>query len=114
MFGDLRAAALITTWFLRIVGFVLMWTAFSLIVYPIEWLLSFTEYIPTFVGDILEGIADLIVCLIQLVTFFVSVGWSLFVIALAWVAVRPLFGIPLFIFCVGIITLTLYLVSRKG
>lgn len=114
LFGDLRNQALLLTWLLRLCGFFLVWGAFAMMFYPVEYLLSFTEYVPTMIGDVLEGLAGVVLCILQTFTFLLAAGVSALVIGICWIAVRPLIGIPLFIMTVGCFVMAFLWMSGLG
>jgi hypothetical protein len=97
MVGQMEAENNMLTWILRLVGFVMMAVGLSLAMQPMAVLAS---VIP-FLGSMTRGV-------ITLVAFVLSVSLSLVTIGLAWVAYRPLIGIPLLLLAVGAIVLLVW------
>ncbi|MEO8207199.1 MAG: TMEM43 family protein [Chthoniobacterales bacterium] len=102
MFRHAESANTVLTWILRIVGFFVMFFGFALILNLFSTLAS---VIP-FLGDILgAGIA--------VASFLMAFALSLLVIALAWLAYRPLFGGILILIAIGGFLLAKRIGSRK-
>ncbi|HLY55046.1 MAG TPA: TMEM43 family protein [Stellaceae bacterium] len=78
------------TWILRGAGFVLMLIGFMLIAGPISMVLAFLPF--------LEGIAETGVFIVAVT---ISVPLTLVVVAVAWIAHRPVYGIGLLVAAVG-------------
>jgi len=74
------------TWFLRVLGFIIMFVGIGLVLKPLSVL---ADVIPLF-GSLVEMGTGLI-------AFVVALSLSLVTIAIAWIAVRPLIGVPLLI-----------------
>lgn len=92
------------TWALRVVGLLLcwwtMWCCFEPIASAADTVGDYLSYIPVLgegLESLLEGVVEVILCL-----FSCSVGCccGLFVIAIVWVALRPMIGGPLLGGCV--------------
>ncbi|HEY3901048.1 MAG TPA: TMEM43 family protein [Chthoniobacter sp.] len=86
MFQHAQNEAKILTWVLRVVGFVMMFVGFALIFNPLHVL---ADVVP-FVGGIVGFGTGLLAALL-------GFAGSLVVIALAWLAARPLLGIVLLV-----------------
>ena len=99
-----RNAAL--TWFLRILGILLNWAALSAIVHP---LCVAIDLFP-FAGPI---ISDLVAVGQSFVSAIASFVICFFVIAVSWLAVRPLIGVPLLLLAVVGIGALVQLVRRQ-
>ncbi|PTX97426.1 hypothetical protein DB346_20745 [Verrucomicrobia bacterium LW23] len=80
------------TWILRAIGFILMLVGLNMIVSPLTVL---ADVVPFFGGIV--GFGTGIIC------FIIASGLSLLTIAIAWVAVRPMIGIPLLLLGMGAI-----------
>ena len=75
-------------WVLRFVGFILMVISILLMLQPLS---TAVDIIP-FVGDCLQGGME--GCLFPLIALIISIPTAGFVIALAWIAYRPVIAIP--------------------
>jgi len=94
MFAPARAANRTLTWIVRAVGFAAMFFGGMLVMGPIS---ALARIIP-FMGSLVElGFA--------LVSFFLSAIVSLLVIAVAWVAYRPLLGIALILVAIACVVM---------
>jgi hypothetical protein len=93
--GEIR----MLTWILRLVGWLAMTMGLSLIFKPLAVL-----------GDVIPLVGNLIGGGIGLVAAVVSAVLALITIAIAWVVVRPVIGIPLL---VAAVALTIYLVRKN-
>ena len=91
------------TWFLRFVGFLLMFLSILMILQPISTALDIIPFIGDCLGDGLEQ------CVFPCIALTVSLPISLFMICLAWLAYRPVVAIPI---CVAAGALVCYLVLR--
>jgi len=89
------------TWILRLVGFILMAVGVYMVFQP---LVVVADVVP-FIGDLLSAGATLVAILVAL-------PLTLITIAISWIAVRPLVGIPLLLGAVLLIAGGVYL-SRK-
>jgi hypothetical protein len=90
------------TWLLRLVGFILMVVGLSLMFKP---LVVVADVVP-FIGNILSA-GTLIFAII------IALPLTLLTIGIAWVAVRPLVGIPLLIGGIALIVGAVFLFKRK-
>eukprot|EP00754_Rhynchopus_humris_P051569 Rhum_TRINITY_DN9620_c0_g1::Rhum_TRINITY_DN9620_c0_g1_i1::g.34234::m.34234 len=104
---ELESANKVTTWVLRFVGWLVCWVGLQLVVGPVAVV---PEFIP-FIGDIIGGIIGSILCCL---TCIVATSLSLLVIAIAWLAYRPIIGIPLLcVFCLGVVAATLFIKKQR-
>ncbi len=94
MFATARKNNAILTWILRLVGFILLFAGLSAVLRPIRVL---TDVLP-FLGKIV-GMG------LGFVAFVVALVFWLVTVAIAWVAYRPLVGIPLLIAAAALIFL---------
>jgi len=94
----LRTERKFLTWFFRIMLTILVCLGFSMILMPVQVLVSFIPAIGKFLSNATKSIA-------LLIGSIVGVSLSLLVIAISWIAVRPLVGIPLLIIAAGLIVL---------
>ncbi len=94
MFKEAQSANTVLTWILRGVGFFLMLFGSLLVFRPISVM-----------GDVIPIIGTLLGAGLGFFSFFMSLGLSILTIAIAWVAYRPLVGIPLLVLAVGAIVL---------
>jgi hypothetical protein len=84
-------------WLLRFVGFVLMVISILLMLQPIA---TAVDIIP-FVGDYLQdGLEN---CIFPTIAILISIPVSLFTIALAWLAYRPIISVPILVGCGSLI-----------
>ena len=81
MLEDKKKAEGMMTWLLRAGGFILMFVGFALLLGPLA---VFASFIP-FMGSIVRGAAGL-------ASFAISISLTLVVIALSWIAFRPILG----------------------
>lgn len=88
MLNDKRQGNSSTTILLRVGGFLLMFVGLLLFTHPLAVVPEVLPCIGGFLGE-LVGCALCVLC------FFISLGLSLLVIGLAWVAARPLIGAAL-------------------
>ncbi len=90
MFQQAQESNVTRTWLVRLLGFILMYIGLSMIFKPIA---TFGDVVPI-VGSILNfGIG--------VFSFIVALALSLVVIAIAWIAARPILGIGLLVVGVG-------------
>lgn len=102
MFQSEQQANTFITWLLRLGGFFLMFIGIALITKPIS---VFADVIP-FLGNLAEfGLG--------LMALFIAVPLSLTTIALAWLAYRPLIGVPLLLLAIGSIVLGIKALRKK-
>lgn len=102
MFESERQANAMMTWLLRLGGFLLMVFGLVLIMAPLK---VFADVIP-FVGSIVGAGTGLI-------AFLVSLPLSLITIAVAWVAFRPLVGIPILVVGLASIVGAVWILRKK-
>jgi hypothetical protein len=103
MFEQMEAENTMMTWILRIVGYVLMAIGIGLCFKPLVVLFDILPFLGNFVG--------MITSIIGLV---VAAPLSLITISIAWVAYRPLIGIPLLtVGIVGLVGVVLLVRSRR-
>eukprot|EP00928_Gymnodinium_smaydae_P018434 TRINITY_DN17012_c0_g3_i1.p1 TRINITY_DN17012_c0_g3~~TRINITY_DN17012_c0_g3_i1.p1 ORF type:complete len:548 (-),score=89.94 TRINITY_DN17012_c0_g3_i1:678-2261(-) len=88
VFERLKAAASFLTWFLRFLGWIMAWSAFFFLAGPLEVAGDCIPCIGPWIGDFISAVACCISCL-------PGTACCCFVIAIVWVAMRPLVGIPL-------------------
>lgn len=86
MFAAAETENTIVTWLLRLAGFVMMFIGLALIANPLSVLADVVPFIGSVVG---AGIG--------LISFFIAAALSFVTIALAWLAFRPLIGVPLLV-----------------
>ena len=98
MFNSLKFENTLFAWLLRIGGWVLLIVGFSLITGPLKTLAGVIPPLGSLVGTMTFMVAFLLGTIITLIS-----------IAVAWIAVRPLFGIALLILAGGAI----YLLTRR-
>jgi len=95
LFADLKAQNSELTWFLRLLGFVLLWLAFCCLAGPLEVAADCIPCIGPYLGDAVH-------CVISVVSCLPATFICIFVVCVVWVAMRPLVGLPLmFLTCVG-------------
>ena len=100
MFAQAESDNATFTWILRGVGYMIMAIGFMLILSPLA-----------VIADVVPFIGDIIGAGTAFVAFIVSGCFSLITIATAWVAYRPIVGIPLLLLAGGLIA---YLFMRKA
>jgi hypothetical protein len=103
MLNEIEAGENMLTWILRAVGVVLNCMGFGLILAPLKALANFLPFLASIVG----GGAGII-------AFALGVPLSLIVIAIAWLAFRPLIGGAILAAGIGLFGLMLYLRRGKG
>jgi hypothetical protein len=101
MLADKKKSEGVMTWLLRAGGFVLMLVGFMLFLGPLS---VFASFLP-FMGGLVRGAAFL-------AAFVVSIPLSLVVIALSWIAFRPIVGIGLLV-AAGVVGGVLWFFHRK-
>ena len=94
-------------WILRFVGFFLMVVSILLILQPLA---TAVDIIP-FIGDFLQG--GLEGCLFPLIAVLIALPVSLFTVALAWLAYRPVWSVPMMALSGGIMA-WLYCRAKKA
>jgi len=100
--GEERKAMLLR-WALRAAGLVLMWFGFLLLIKPLSVLADIVPMFGSLVGTLTGGLSLL-----------VSAAICLLVIALSWVAFRPVLGIGLLVAAGGCLALVLTIRSSKA
>lgn len=90
------------TWVWRIGGCLMMFFGLLLIMRPIT---ALADFVP-FLGGIVGGIAFLIAGLVSFALSFIT-------IAVSWVVVRPMIGIPLLIVAVALLAGAIYLIAKS-
>ena len=97
MFERAKMENIIITWFLRIVGFIMMFIGLNLL---FEVLRILAAVVPT-IGNIVGILGGLF-------AFLVALVFSLITIALAWLFYRPILGITILAIAGGLFALILY------
>jgi len=92
----LQQANKIATWILRILFTILICAGFSMVFTPVTVLVSVIPFLGKYLSKFTKGFA-------KVIGYIVGISLSLVVIALAWIAVRPLVAIPLLIIVGGLI-----------
>ena len=93
--NELASANKAITWVLRFVGWLVCWFGLQLVAGPVALA---PDFIPV-VGDMIGGILGPILCCL---TCTLATSFALLAIAIAWLAYRPLIGVPLLlVFCLG-------------
>jgi hypothetical protein len=92
MFQHAQSENAIITWVLRLVGFVLMFIGFGMIFKPLSVL-----------GDVVPFIGSIIGAGTGLAALLLALGGTFLTIAIAWLAVRPLFGGTLIVVAVALL-----------
>ena len=96
MFKSAQASNRMLAWILRLVGFLFFFAGFNLIFRPFS-----------VVADVLPIMGKIVGAGTGMIAFLLAAMLSLGVIAIAWVAYRPLIGIPLLIIVVALIVLVI-------
>jgi hypothetical protein len=99
MFEAAQAANTMFTWFIRGVGFLLMWIGLGMVFRPLSVLMDVLPFLGTIVG---KGIG--------FVSFILAAIAALVVIAVAWIVYRPLLAISLL---AAVVALVVWLVKKK-
>ena len=102
MYDKAEADNVALTWGLRAGGFVLTLIGFTLILGPLSVL---ADVIPL-IGSIVGGVTFV-------VSFFMSAGLSSLVIAVSWIAFRPMVGIPLLVVTLGSFIALIFVRKKK-
>jgi hypothetical protein len=92
MITEQRNAESMMTWILRVVGLFVMFIGFFLLLNPLATIAS----VVPFLGSIVGGAAGL-------AAFVVSLPLTIIVIALSWIAFRPLLGLGLLVVAAGLL-----------
>jgi len=101
MFSQMEAENARLTWVLRLVGFLMMFFGITLILRPLS-----------VIADVLPILRNIVGFGAALVTFLLTSAFSLLVISVAWVAYRPLLGVPLLLAAVA--ALALFWLRKSG
>ena len=94
MFASAHSSNKIVTWLLRLLGFILLYCGLSAVLRPIRVLTDVLPFLGRIVGMGLGFVAFVVALVCWLVT-----------VAIAWVAYRPLVGIPLLVLAAALIFL---------
>jgi Transmembrane protein 43 len=78
-----------TAWILRCVGFLLMVFAILLILQPLATIVDIVPFVGDFIQSTMEG------CLFPIIAVIIALPTCLFIVALAWLAYRPIIAIPI-------------------
>ena len=110
--NELASANKAITWVLRFVGWLVCWFGLQLVAGPVALA---PDFIPV-VGDMIGGILGPILCCL---TCTLATSFALLAIAIAWLAYRPLIGVPLLlVFCLGcagtVVLVLRFKKKRKG
>jgi len=96
MFQKAHDSNTMMTWILRFVGWLMMYMGISMILKPLSVL-----------GDVLPIIGNILEFGISIIAFLVASVVALVVIAIAWLAYRPILGITLLVLAVALIVLVI-------
>ncbi len=91
MFAHAHAENALMTWFFRFLGLILMYAGFSML---FEFVVTLLKVIPPLANVVEVGTSIVALAL----TFVVGLG----TIAIAWIVVRPVIGIPLLLVALGV------------
>jgi len=91
MFESAQASNRMTTWLLRLAGFLLLFIGLGLIFHPFKVM-----------GDVLPIMGKIIGAGTGLIAFLLASVLSFVVIAIAWITYRPLLGVPLLLIAVAL------------
>ena len=91
MFAHAHAENALMTWFFRFLGLILMYAGFSML---FEFVVTLLKVIPPLANVVEAGTSIVALAL----TFVVGLG----TIAIAWIVVRPVIGIPLLLVALGV------------
>jgi len=94
MFSMMEAENALLTWILRGVGWAMMFFGITLVLKPLS-----------VIADVLPILGDIVGFGSAIVAFLIATSLSLITISVAWVAYRPLIGVPLLLLGVGAIAL---------
>lgn len=100
MFADAQKSNAMVTWFLRLLGFLVMFAGFKMVFGPLATLV-----------DVIPILRNIVGIGVGLVSFLLAAAGSLVTAGIAWVVYRPVVGITLIVVAVGCIVL---LVLKKG
>lgn len=96
LFDVLEKEHYTTTWIIRIVGFALLWLAFSLLFGPLEVLADCIPCIGPCLGDSIAAVTCCISCL-------PATACCSLVVGVVWVVMRPLVGVPLLLLSAAVV-----------
>ncbi len=102
MFEHAKMENIIITWFLRIIGFIMMFIGLNLLFEVLRMLAAVVPTIGNIIG-ILGGIF----------AFLVALVFSLITIAVAWLFYRPLLGLTILVIAGSLLVLILYFSKPK-
>ena len=102
MFANEQQGNVILTWILRLVGFVIMFFGLLLMAQPL-----------VVVADVIPFIGNLLGAGVGLFALVIALPLTLITVALAWLAYRPLIGIPLLLAAVASIIFGFRATRRK-
>ena len=102
LINDIESSDKMLKWILRLVGTLFIICGVASVFKPLQ---TITSYVPI-VGGLVNGVTGLI-------SLFIGLGISLFIIAVSWIVVRPLIGIALLLVVVVIIILLKKLLSKN-
>jgi len=104
--SELRTLNSFITWFLRIVLTILVCAGFTMLFSPVHVLVSFIPFLGKYIGKATTVVA-------QVIGGIIGTVLSLLVIAISWIAVRPLVAIPLLLISAGLIVLLVRYQKKK-
>lgn len=102
MVEEAQAENKMMTWILRVVGFALMVIGLSMVFSPLAVL-----------ADVLPFLGDLMRMGTGLLALLIAGALSFLTIAIAWIAYRPLVGIPLLVVAVGAVAAIIFMRKTK-
>jgi len=94
MFATAQAQNKMLTWLLRIAGFIMMLIGLNLVLRPLSVL-----------ADVLPFLGNLVETGTFLLSAGIAAALALITIAIAWIAYRPLIGVPLLLLAAGIVVM---------
>jgi hypothetical protein len=94
------------TWILRILLIILVCVGFIMMFTPVKILISYIPFIGKFLGAVAGFVAKFVGALLGLALSFL-------VIAVSWIVVRPLVGVPILVISVGLIVFAVWQGKRK-
>ncbi len=101
MMDAAESEAKLMTWILRLVGFILMFSGLTTMLKPLQVL-----------ADVLPFLGNLVGGGIGLICGLIAAALTTLTIAISWVVVRPMVGIPLLVVSVGL-AVAFFLKARK-
>jgi len=108
LFGILKSENVFMTWMFRIVGFLVLWCAFSLMFGPLGVATDCIPCIGPMLGDSIECIACCISCLPATICFLGVWG-------VVWTIMRPMIGVPLMLLWVCMaVWFCVYAAKKQG